>query len=223
MEIQMLNPLELRDNERNFRKHPVNQLNAIRDSLAEFGWLEPIIYNQQTERLLNGHARVYIARKDGTPEIPVHVVNVDAKAERRILASLQRTNDLGLVDDRALQALLAEVSLESETAIPGWDDWQLAAMLDEAAEKDKERLKDLPFDLEATTQNRRGRQGRQADATPLTRMVQLYFTEELDEAFRGRVDALTERFATTTLTDTVYKCVELCYDEWLAGKEVEDE
>ena len=45
------------------------QRGAIAESLERFGWVKPLIYNGATSRLVDGHARLELARAQGLAAI----------------------------------------------------------------------------------------------------------------------------------------------------------
>ena len=56
---------EFRGNPKNWRKHPKNQQAALHGVLAEVGWVQDVIVNARTGNLIDGHARVALALKQG--------------------------------------------------------------------------------------------------------------------------------------------------------------
>ena len=55
---------ELDDNPRNWRLHPYAQEMSLRDAKQEVGWAGALLYNERTKRLIDGHLRKKIARKE---------------------------------------------------------------------------------------------------------------------------------------------------------------
>lgn len=126
--IEQRDPATLAAHPRNWRTHPERQKTALRESLTEHGWLAAPIYNQRTGRLLDGHARVEDARERGEATIPVRVIDVPERQEKRILASFDRIAELRERDDEALGNLLAE--LAADGGLPaGWEPVDLEALI----------------------------------------------------------------------------------------------
>jgi hypothetical protein len=48
---------ELRPNDKNWRKHPARQKKALTDVLDKIGWVDTVLYNVRTGRLIDGHLR----------------------------------------------------------------------------------------------------------------------------------------------------------------------
>lgn len=205
-QVEMMDARTLAENPDNYRRHPDRQNKEIGRSLKEFGWLESVLYNKRTSRLINGHARVKLAAEKGE-EVPVRVIDVDPKTEKRILVSLQRTGDLGLNDEEQLADLLREVIDEGGELPPGWNSGELEAMIASVAEDtaedeeeiDEEEIDDpeaaLPLDIPAST----------------VRMFQLFLTVQSEPTFRKMVERLAAHYELTTATDTVYRAVASTY------------
>ena len=145
-EIAFLDPASLTPNPSNWRRHPDKQKEALAASIAEFGWLSAPIWNKQTGRLVDGHARVEQAVGFGVASIPVRVIDVPEATERRILAAFDRIGEMREVDDDRLLSLLNEAR-ESEAGLPpGWLD-------DDVTEVEK-RLAELQNALSEETAER---------------------------------------------------------------------
>lgn len=102
----------------NWKFHPEAQMTEIEKSFDEFGWLPSMLalFNGRTGHLIDAHGRRQAALKSGKP-MPVAVIDVDEKTERRILATLDRVGELRDTDPGKLQELLASV-LDKGGAMP---------------------------------------------------------------------------------------------------------
>lgn len=106
--IEHLEPESLAPHPLNFRRHPDLQREALEASIEEHGWLAAPIWNRQTQRLLDGHARVELAL--GREErIPVRVIDVPEEQERRILRAFDRIGAMALEDTAVLDELIASI------------------------------------------------------------------------------------------------------------------
>jgi hypothetical protein len=131
--IEYLAPERLEPHPHNFRRHPSSQTDALKASISEHGWLSAPIWNRQTKRLLDGHARVELALDQGEASIPVRVVDVPEAQEKRILAAFDRIGELRERDDAALAALLQDLAA-SEAGLPaGWEPEDLDKLLEATA------------------------------------------------------------------------------------------
>jgi DNA modification methylase len=100
-------------NPANWRRHPEGQLAALVGAIEEIGFVVPVIFNQRTGRLVDGHARVEEARKVGMVTLPVTVVDLSEDEERIALASLDPLSALAEMDAEALGALLADIDADN--------------------------------------------------------------------------------------------------------------
>lgn len=121
-----VNPEDLLANPLNFRRHPGGQMDALRGSLKELGWLKTILVNKTTGHVLDGHARVEEAMRQGLKTIPATIVELAPEEERLALAVLDPITELATRDQAILDELLAEVETQ---------DAGLQALLDEMASK----------------------------------------------------------------------------------------
>jgi len=96
--------------ELNFRRHPKNQQDALSGLVSELGYLDPIIVQAGTDRVLDGHLRVELALRTNQQTIPVTYVDLtDAEADLA-LASIDPVSAMAYHDAANLKALLDEVS-----------------------------------------------------------------------------------------------------------------
>jgi hypothetical protein len=102
-------PEQLLAHPNNFRRHPGEQLDALRGSLAELGWVKGIIVNRTTGHVVDGHARVEEAMRQGITKVPVDYVELSADEEKLALAVLDPVSELATRDDALLAGLLSEV------------------------------------------------------------------------------------------------------------------
>lgn len=84
----MAAPEELLANPRNFRVHPATQRQALTAALEDIGWISPVIVNQTTGTVVDGHLRVAVALERGEAEIPVDYVALSEEEEGQALATL---------------------------------------------------------------------------------------------------------------------------------------
>jgi hypothetical protein len=112
--LRLDSPEQLVANPANFRVHPADQREAVRASLEEHGWVEPVVENRRTGYLLNGHLRAEIAVEMGTPLIPVLEVDVDPELEGQIILSLDPTSEMAYADRSVVDEVMQGVRTQSE-------------------------------------------------------------------------------------------------------------
>jgi DNA modification methylase len=103
-------PDQLLGNPRNFRLHPKPQQDAMSGALAEVGWIAPVIVNEVTQHVIDGHLRVELAISRGEPTVPVAYVSLTPEAEALALATFDPIGALAATDAEKLDQLLHEVS-----------------------------------------------------------------------------------------------------------------
>lgn len=101
------------------------QQQALAGVLGEVGWVQNVIINDRTGNLIDGHARVTVADRNGETEIPAVWVDLSPEEEALILATIDPLAAMAVTDREQLSALLDEVST---------GDAAVQAMLDQLAE-----------------------------------------------------------------------------------------
>ncbi len=115
LRLEWLDPKELADNPANWRGHPLEQMRALKDILAEVGWAGALLYNERTKRLIDGHARKKVV-KDG--KVPVLIGSWTEDQERKILLTLDPIAAMAEGDKGAIEKLLAQVQFSSQSIGP---------------------------------------------------------------------------------------------------------
>jgi ParB-like chromosome segregation protein Spo0J len=100
----------------------------LKASLAEFGLVEPLVWNERTGRVVGGHARLRILRELGVTEVPVSVVRLDEAREKALNIVLNNQEAQGRYDPAKLADLLTELQALPELALTGFDETTLAAL-----------------------------------------------------------------------------------------------
>lgn len=141
LDVERYHPDELTSYHRNPR---LGDVEAIARSLEVNGQYRPVVVNlgSKTGRpleVLAGNHTLAAAKHLGWGEIVGTVVDVDDKAAARIVAADNRTADLGHYNTETLVALLQDLDGLEGT---GYDDDDLAAMLDTGEPADLDALAD---------------------------------------------------------------------------------
>lgn len=106
-------PVErLKPYERNARTHSPEQVTKIAASLAEFGFVNPILVDS-ADGIIAGHGRLAAAQELGLPEVPVIVLDHLSDTQRRayVLAD-NKLAELAGWDVDILRAEMAEIAAE---------------------------------------------------------------------------------------------------------------
>ena len=105
----------------------------LKASLAEFGLVEPLVWNELTGRVVGGHARLRILKDLGIAEVPVSVVRLDDAREKALNIVLNNQEAQGRYDPSKLADLLAELQDLPELDLTGFDEKTLATLRMEPA------------------------------------------------------------------------------------------
>lgn len=96
-----------------WRLHPPVQERAVEALLESVGWVDTILVNRRTNRVLNGALRRDLAARNGV-QIPVRYIDVSEDEERLLLAVLDPVSSLATIQHEALDRLLKEVHVTDE-------------------------------------------------------------------------------------------------------------
>ncbi|WP_366294389.1 ParB N-terminal domain-containing protein [Paenibacillus sp. AN1007] len=101
----------------------------LRRSIEEFGYVEPIVWNERTGNMVGGHQRYKIMVNElGHTELQVSVVDLDDQQERLLNIALNKIS--GRWDDDALTQLLVDLQQAgADISLSGFDDVDLKQML----------------------------------------------------------------------------------------------
>lgn len=106
----------------NAKKHTAKQINQIRASLREFGFVTPVLIDFENN-IIAGHGRVEAARAEGMTEVPCVLVSNLTEAQRKayILAD-NRLSETALWDPELLKIELEGLeNLQFDTSVIGFD------------------------------------------------------------------------------------------------------
>jgi Domain of unknown function (DUF4417) len=109
--LEFLDPSQLDDHPENWKFHPPEQLESLKELIDELGWLKPLIFNERTGRLIDGHGR---KRLTNGP-VPVYVVDLDPALESKALATLDPIGWAGVSDKSKYDKLLKSNNLLEST------------------------------------------------------------------------------------------------------------
>lgn len=99
-------PAQLLANPSNWRMHGARQQQALNIAIGLVGFLDPVIVQQGTDMVVDGHLRVLLAMRHGEPTIPVQYVDLNDEEAALILATFDPIGDLAESDDEMLAELL---------------------------------------------------------------------------------------------------------------------
>ena len=130
MEIRTLKAAQLKAAEYNPRRdlQPEDaEYKKLRRSIEEFGYVEPIIWNERTGNVVGGHQRLKVLLEKGEEEIEAVVVDLDERDEKILNVLLNKVK--GRWDIGKLADLLQELDEAGAMEVTGFEDWELQSLL----------------------------------------------------------------------------------------------
>jgi len=104
-------PDQLLANPQNWRIHPQVQRDTLAEAIETVGYISPVIVNQTTGHVIDGHLRISLALSQNQKEIPVSYVELTEEQEKIALASLDPVAGMAVPDNDMLGELLSEIDL----------------------------------------------------------------------------------------------------------------
>ena len=111
----------------NARTHSAEQINKLRSSLREFGFINPVIIDKDYN-VIAGHGRIAAAKEEGIKEVPCVLVDYLSEAQKKayILADNRMAMDAGW-DEELLRVEIEALQGESfDIGLTGFDDKEIA-------------------------------------------------------------------------------------------------
>ena len=121
----------------------------LKRSIEQFGYVEPVIWNKTTGRVVGGHQRLKVLIDMGITEVDCVVVEMDESKEKALNIALNKIS--GEWDKDKLALLITDLQVEDfDVSLTGFD----AAEIDDLF-KDTigDKVKDDDFDVTAELQN----------------------------------------------------------------------
>lgn len=115
----------------NARTHSAEQINKLRASLREFGFINPVIIDREFN-VIAGHGRIAAAKAEGIEEIPCVFADHLTEAQKKayILADNRMVLDAGW-DEEMLKVEIEALQAEDiDISLTGFDEKELASLFD---------------------------------------------------------------------------------------------
>ena len=112
----------------------------LKNSIQEFGYVEPIIVNDRTGKVIGGHQRINVLKDLGYKEVEVVHVDLDEAHEKALNVALNKIS--GNWDAQKLEDLLRDINLNTDLDVEftGFDSDELDTIFGGSV--------DLPEDLD---------------------------------------------------------------------------
>lgn len=116
----------------------------LKRSIDEFGYVDPLIWNKRTSRLVGGHQRLKVLKDMGIDEVDVVVVDMDEEKEKALNVALNKIS--GDWDKDKLMLLITDLQGEDfDVSLTGFDPEELDDLFKDDM---KDGVKDDNFDVD---------------------------------------------------------------------------
>ncbi|MGN8712600.1 site-specific DNA-methyltransferase [Hornefia butyriciproducens] len=117
----------------------------LKRSIEQFGYVEPVIWNENTGRVVGGHQRLKVLTDMGITEVDVVVVDMDTEKEKALNIALNKIS--GEWDTEKLALVIADLQgTDFDVSLTGFDPEELEDLFRDDV---KGGVKEDDFDVEA--------------------------------------------------------------------------
>lgn len=144
-EMQLISTEKLIPYVNNARTHSAEQINKLRSSLREFGFINPVIIDRDFN-VIAGHGRIEAAKAEGISEVPCVFADYLTPAQKKayILADNRMAMDAGW-DEELLRVEIEALQAEFfDIGLTGFDESEISDLFETDSE-----VKDDGFDVDA--------------------------------------------------------------------------
>ena len=141
----------------NARTHSKDQVTKLRSSLREFGFINPVIIDDDYG-VLAGHGRLEAAKAEGFTEVPCVFAGDLTEAQKKayILADNRYAQDAGWDEELLRVEIESLQGMDFDIALTGFEDSEIADLFDDRDAEAKEDDFDVDAELEKPTFSREG-------------------------------------------------------------------
>ena len=120
----------------------------LKRSIEQFGYVEPVIWNKTTGRVVGGHQRLKVLLDMGMTEVDCIVVELDAEKEKALNIALNKIS--GEWDKEKLALLISDLQgADFDVSLTGFEPDEIDALFKDSI---KDGIKDDDFDVDAELQ-----------------------------------------------------------------------
>lgn len=128
MKIENMKISDLNAAEYNARKISDKEMDKLKKSIREFGLVQPVVWNKRTNTIVGGHQRVQACKELKMDEVPVWVVDLDAKKEIALNLALNKIE--GKFDKDKLRDLFESIDTgEFDLSLTGFEDSEIEKLM----------------------------------------------------------------------------------------------
>ena len=131
----------------NARTHSKEQILKLRSSLREFGFINPVIIDQEYN-VIAGHGRLMAAKEEGIGEVPCVLVDYLTEAQKKayILADNRFAQDAGWDEELLRLEIESLQDMAFDVSLTGFEDQEISDLFADPSDSD---VKDDDYDLNA--------------------------------------------------------------------------
>lgn len=140
----------------NARTHSPEQINKLRASLREFGFINPVIIDRDFN-VIAGHGRIFAAKEEGIKEVPCVLVDYLTEAQKKayIIADNRMAMDAGW-DEELLRVEIEALQAEAfDLSLTGFDEVEIAGLFGDDSDVQEDDF-DVDEELEKPTFSKSG-------------------------------------------------------------------
>ncbi len=132
----------------NARTHSPEQINKLRSSLREFGFINPVIIDRDYG-VIAGHGRILAAREEGIAEVPCVFADHLTEAQKKayIIADNRMAMDAGWDEELLRVEIESLQAADFDPLLTGFDEKELSKLFDDGKD-----VQDDDFDVDAELQ-----------------------------------------------------------------------
>lgn len=122
--IDQINPAKY--NPRKDLQPSDKEYQKLKQSILEFGYVDPLVWNERNGVLISGHQRLKILKELGYQEVQVSVVNLDEQREKALNLAMNKIS--GEFDQELLTSLLEELD-DDVLSLTGFEEKEIEKLL----------------------------------------------------------------------------------------------
>ncbi|MBR6031382.1 MAG: ParB N-terminal domain-containing protein [Bacteroidaceae bacterium] len=115
-------------NPRKVMKRGSKKYDNLKNSIEEFGYVEPMVVNEVNNRLISGHQRLNVLHDIGTEEVEVSIVHIEDEAREKAF-NIALNKIKGKWDTKKLADVLKEIGDEWNALDLGFEESDIAEFL----------------------------------------------------------------------------------------------
>lgn len=144
-EMKMVSTSKLIPYVNNARTHSQEQVNKLRGSLREFGFINPVIIDSDFN-VIAGHGRLMAAKEEGIEEVPCVLVDYLTEAQKKayILADNRYAQDAGWDEELLRLEIESLEGMDFDVSLTGFNEDEIADLF---ADSEGTGAEDDAFDL----------------------------------------------------------------------------